>query len=184
MVWQSSLQFTALVLPMDDFSNSLSDTYIAADGRLTQQVWFARLEHAAGPAVRLGPARERRLPAAARPARPATARASSGIMQDVTTLRSMLHGTQDSPGVCWRQCALDLGLPVALPGAAGQPGCRDDGGLHHQARERRRGAPSVWSAARLPRLPDDGGLAGDRRGGRGGEGSGALWADQGSPGSR
>src|SRR4029434_10614263 len=34
-----------------------------------------------------------------------------------TSLRSMLHGKQDSPGVCWSQRARDLGLPVALPGA-------------------------------------------------------------------
>src|SRR5437879_925654 len=76
----------------------------------SRKPWFARRGSAAGHAVRSGPAL------------PATARAISGIMQDVTTLRSMLHGTQDSPGVCWSQCALDLGLPVALPGAAGQPG--------------------------------------------------------------
>src|SRR5262245_35317468 len=57
-----------------------------------------------------------------------------------TSLRSMLHGKQDSPGVCWSPRARDLGLPVALPGAAGQPGCRTDRSLHHQARERGRGA--------------------------------------------
>ena len=43
-----------------------------------------------------------------------------------------------------------------------------------QARERGRGARSVWSEARLPRFPGDGGLAGDRRGGRGGAGAIAL----------
>src|SRR5262245_55944683 len=119
---------------------------MTANGRLTPQVWFARLESAGVHAVRLGPVR------------PATAAASAGIIQDVTTLRSMLHGKQDSPGVCGRQRALDLVLPIALPGAAGQPGCRTDRGLYHQARERRRGAPHVWGEARLPRLPGDGGL--------------------------
>ena len=33
---------------------------------------------------------------------------------------------------------------------------------------------SVWREARLPRFPGDGGLAGDRRGGRGGAGALAL----------
>ena len=49
-----------------------------------------------------------------------------------TLLRNLRHSTQDSPGVCGRQRARDLGLPVTLPGAAGQPRCGTDRGLHHQ----------------------------------------------------
>ena len=44
--------------------------------------------------------------------------------------------------------AFDLGFAVALPGAAGEPGCRDDRGLHHATPRprKRRARPSARSS--------------------------------------
>ena len=76
------------------------------------------------------------------------------------------HGRQDPAGPDRRQRQRHVVGPLASAGGAGQCGCRIDGGLHHQSRQCRSGAPGVRCPPRLRRLPRDDRLAGDRRGRR------------------
>src|SRR5499426_4241483 len=98
--------------------------------------------------------------------------------------RRAVHGKEDSPGIHRSQHPCDLGRAVALSGAAGEPRGRADGGLHHPTRDRGSGARGVRREARVHRFPGDGGIEGDRRGGRGGARAGPLRADQGGDRSR
>ena len=71
-----------------------------------------------------------------------------------------------------------------FPALQGEPGCRDDRGLHHAPRDRGRGAQGLRREARVHRFPGNDRIEGDRRGGRGGAGAAALRADEGRDRSR
>src|SRR5271156_4280541 len=73
-------------------------------------------------------------------------------------------GGQDSAGSDRRQRWGYMVGAFPLAGVTGELGCGVDGGLHHQSRERRGGAPGVGCPAGLRRLAQGDRLARDRRG--------------------